>query len=172
MHPYSHILSPIQVGNLLLPTRLTSSAGAHYSQELPNRALNGASVIYISHIMLKTSLLASVANPNGGRRPRRCRECPTRSARNLTRFSPAWKRFTTSVPMPSPCPWEICPGAPENTVALVARTLQAARPWIIVPPAQARNPRAAAICAMTPTTPKAALCRAGRGHGPRHRLDL
>ena len=65
MHPYSHILSPIQVGNLLLPTRLTSSAGAHYSQELPNRALNGASVIYISHIMLKTSLLASVANPNG-----------------------------------------------------------------------------------------------------------
>ncbi len=65
MHPYSHILSPIQVGNLLLPTRLTSSAGAHYSEELPNRALNGASVIYISHIMLKTSLLASVANPNG-----------------------------------------------------------------------------------------------------------
>lgn len=65
MHPYSHILSPIQVGNLLLPTRLTSSAGAHYSQELPNRALNGASVIYISHIMLKTGLLASVANPNG-----------------------------------------------------------------------------------------------------------
>ena len=45
MHPYSHILSPIQVGNLLLPTRLTSSAGAHYSQELPNRELNGASVI-------------------------------------------------------------------------------------------------------------------------------
>ena len=65
MHPYQHILSPIQIGNLLLRTRLTSSAGAHYSEDLPNRALNGASVIYISHIMLKTSILASVATPNG-----------------------------------------------------------------------------------------------------------
>lgn len=65
MHPYEHVLSPIQVGNLLLRTRLTSSAGAHYSEELPNRALNGASVIYISHIMLETRILASVASPNG-----------------------------------------------------------------------------------------------------------
>ena len=65
VHPSQHILSPIQIGNLLLRTRLTSSAGAHYSEDLPNRALNGASVIYISHIMLKTSILASVATPNG-----------------------------------------------------------------------------------------------------------
>lgn len=65
MRPYEHVLSPIRVGNLLLRTRLTSSAGAHYSETLPNRALNGASVIYISHIMLETSILASVASPNG-----------------------------------------------------------------------------------------------------------
>lgn len=49
----------------MFKTRMTSSAGAHYSDELPNRALNGASVIYISHFMIDTELLASVALPNG-----------------------------------------------------------------------------------------------------------
>ncbi len=69
MHRYQHVLSPIKVGNLMLKTRLTSSAGAHYSQELADRAANGASVIYISHIMLDTKLLAAVASPNGAMGP-------------------------------------------------------------------------------------------------------
>lgn len=68
-HNYQNVLSPIKVGNLMFKTRLTSSAGAHYSDELPDRALNGASMIYISHIMLDTKLLAAVASPNGATGP-------------------------------------------------------------------------------------------------------